>query len=459
MASGNIFDDGDEVSSVADSMLSKSTRIVGGVEAQEGRYPYLVSLTSDGSDHFCGGTLIAKDTVLTAAHCLGGTIIAMIGGYEIADGEGILVVDQVAHPSYDFGTDEHDFALLFLEKSTTLDISLPRLNNNNDFPSSGFTTHVMGWGVMDDGSPADSLMRVALTVISNEECESADTGDGNYNGRIYDDMICTDSSDGHDACQGDSGGPLIVRDENGPEGDVVVGIVSWGIGCGIMPGVFARVSSGYDWIQATVCEMSNYPSGSLCGEPTYAPITRMPTKRPTQKPTPIPSTLRPTDSPTDRPTDSPTDSPTLSPSISPTTSEPTLSPTESSQPTDSPSSSPTLSVQPTESPSISTSPSASPSASPSVSTPPTTSASPTTQPSVVPSLRPSSSPTLTISPSMSSRPTMSESPTAKIAYAQLKALQLSVDDDEISMYSSGRMGSNIAIGTLFSIIMSMWMIL
>ncbi|KAL3823947.1 hypothetical protein ACHAXA_007918 [Cyclostephanos tholiformis] len=67
MASGNIFDDGDEVSSVADSMLSKSTRIVGGVEAQEGRYPYLVSLTSDGSDHFCGGTLIAKDTVLTAA--------------------------------------------------------------------------------------------------------------------------------------------------------------------------------------------------------------------------------------------------------------------------------------------------------------------------------------------------------------------------------------------------------
>jgi hypothetical protein len=75
-----------------------------------------------------------------------------------------------------------------------------------------------------------------------------------------------------------TGGPLIVRDENGPEGDVVVGIVSWGIGCGIMPGVFARVSSGYDWIQATVCEMSNYPPGSLCGEPTNAPITRMPTK-------------------------------------------------------------------------------------------------------------------------------------------------------------------------------------
>jgi len=114
MVSANLFEDGDEVSSLSDSSLSKSLRIVGGVEvsivysspicatrsapiacpyavgsaaastcvkrssymksfhqlplqAQEGRYPYLVSMTSDGSDHFCGGSLIAKDTVLTAA--------------------------------------------------------------------------------------------------------------------------------------------------------------------------------------------------------------------------------------------------------------------------------------------------------------------------------------------------------------------------------------------------------
>jgi hypothetical protein len=45
-----------------------------------------------------------------------------------------------------------------------------------------------------------------------------------------------------------------------------------------MPGDFARVSSGYEWIQATVCKTSNDPPGSLCGEPTYAPTTRMPTR-------------------------------------------------------------------------------------------------------------------------------------------------------------------------------------
>ncbi len=81
-----------------------------------------------------------------------------------------------------------------------------------------------------------------------------------------------------DFCSYHEGGPLIVRDVNGPDGDVLVGIVSWGIGCGIMPGVFARVSYGYDWIQATVCETSTDPPGSLCGEPTNAPTTRMPTR-------------------------------------------------------------------------------------------------------------------------------------------------------------------------------------
>ena len=110
LASAGLFDGGDEVSGVSDSLLSKLTRIVGGVEvsivsfitdmrnmfgthlrrgasphrsassahhtsnyplntqqAQEGRYPYVVSLSSDGSNHFCGGSLIAKDVVLTAA--------------------------------------------------------------------------------------------------------------------------------------------------------------------------------------------------------------------------------------------------------------------------------------------------------------------------------------------------------------------------------------------------------
>lgn len=44
-------------------------RIIGGADAQVGRYPYMVGLLSNSGFHACGGVLVAKDIVLTAAHC------------------------------------------------------------------------------------------------------------------------------------------------------------------------------------------------------------------------------------------------------------------------------------------------------------------------------------------------------------------------------------------------------
>ena len=83
-----------------------------------------------------------------------------------------------------------------------------------------------------------------------------------------------------------SGGLLITRG-NGPQSDRQVGVVSWGIGCAFLPGVYARVSKGYDWIRETVCDESNDTGGSsLCGTPNPTPRpTRNPTKRPTNIPT------------------------------------------------------------------------------------------------------------------------------------------------------------------------------
>ena len=46
------------------------SRIIGGTNALRSRFPYFVSLTGENiSNHYCGGTLIASDVVLTAAHC------------------------------------------------------------------------------------------------------------------------------------------------------------------------------------------------------------------------------------------------------------------------------------------------------------------------------------------------------------------------------------------------------
>lgn len=451
MASANLFTDGSDISS--GSSLSKETRIIGGTEAMDGRSPYVVSL-KQGSMHVCGGSLIAKDTVLTAAHCLGGFVtVAAVGSDVLGEAPEIAVKSELIYPNYDSSTDQNDFGLIFLEESTTLDITLLRLNDDSSFPEIGSTAYVMGWGDTDPDDfnveTPNELMIVGLPVMSNEDCANAETGDGSYAGTIFDNMLCTES-DGEDACQGDSGGPLVIRGDD-PESDIQVGIVSWGIGCGSMPGVFSRVSTAYAWIQETVCAGSTDPPGSLCGVET-------------SNPTPNPSP-RPSENPTDEPTENPTDSPTLSPSLNPTTSEPTLSPTISRSPTafptishnptDFPSASPTISIQPTSSPSQS----------------PTTSTAPTTHPSVSPSFRPSTSPTISLSPSTSSRPSTSAVPTIKKADRggfSSNSLLLSgttdlLDDDEVSETSGAldRMGGNISlvsVGMLLSTsIVFIWM--
>ena len=111
------------------------------------------------------------------------------------------------HGSYNSITDGHDVGLLMLESLTTLDVTFPKLNNDNEFPSTGATSYAMGWGdtnVETDEVIADWLMIVDLDVISNEDCNAAEKGDVSYKNWITEDMMCT-YRENQDACQGDSG--------------------------------------------------------------------------------------------------------------------------------------------------------------------------------------------------------------------------------------------------------------
>lgn len=163
--------------------------------------------------------MIAKDVVLTAAHCQGGQYDVIIGRHDInsKDGESIPMDYEIPHPKYNDKTTDNDFNLVFLSRPTKQNVALVNLNDNGNSPSVGQEVTVMGWGdTMEDDwkqKLADKLMEVSVNVISNSQCDDSEGNIGgwneNYHGQISDKMLCA-KDNGQDACQGDSGKLLLI---------------------------------------------------------------------------------------------------------------------------------------------------------------------------------------------------------------------------------------------------------
>ena len=264
----------------------KNTRIIGGTKATEGRYSYAVSL-HDSLGHFCGGSLIAEDVVLSAAHCMqtaGGVnqnpgYNAVIGRRDLtaAEGEEVVVKTEITHPGYDWSTTDNDLMILILDRPVTGDVDLVQVSP--DVVPVGSPVTVMGWGDTDPDDSvqtlAEELLETEVVVISNEECQQSSGTIGgteidgvtiggyqeDYHNQITENMICA-KDNREDSCQGDSGGPLVIRQSSG---DLQVGVVSWGKSCAHkdFPGVYARISAQYDWIKQQVCDGSANPPASF----------------------------------------------------------------------------------------------------------------------------------------------------------------------------------------------------
>jgi len=223
------------------------TRIVGGTEAPRGKYAFNAGMRdSAGGSSFCGGALIAPDVVLTAAHCLNIPWVSAGTHFRRGTNDGVQrsVQRTIRHPSYNSRTTDYDFALLFLSSSANT-ATLPVASNNGSDESVGRTATVTGWGATrENGSSSDVLREVDVDIVSNRDCNNAVGG-------ITDRMLCAGGIRGQDACQGDSGGPLFVNKNNRP---ILVGDVSWGIGCARagLPGVYGRISSVRSWIDQNV---------------------------------------------------------------------------------------------------------------------------------------------------------------------------------------------------------------
>ncbi|PNF37817.1 hypothetical protein B7P43_G09240 [Cryptotermes secundus] len=251
----------DDTSSVMPTAVTRATRpreprIVGGKPATMGQFPYqvLLYINTDDGLHLCGGTIIAEQYVLTAAHCVSDAkasdIEVLAGNINRSVSRRHWIQSRVSqmyvHESYMQLQNYNDLAVLKLEQSYDLDgLSTSSLKLRSTPVASGTLCTVTGWGsTKEKGSSSNSLQYVNVPILDERICS-----EGLWR-QLFQGEICAGYTyGGKDACQGDSGGPLVCE-------GYLTGVVSWGEGCARVnrPGVYANVT----WFKAWIEELAGF---------------------------------------------------------------------------------------------------------------------------------------------------------------------------------------------------------
>jgi secreted trypsin-like serine protease len=225
----------------APSAAAAPQPIVGGTTTTTTAYPFMMQITDASQNQFCGGTLVAANKVVTAAHCMAGestSSIRVVGGRTYLNGTNGTVskVSKIwVNPDYTDATNGDDVAVLTLSTSMSYTPAKYVAPSDTGLYATGTTARIVGWGTTsENGSSSNQLRTATVPTVSDSSCASS--YGSNY---VASDMVCAGyTAGGVDTCQGDSGGPLLI-------GGVLAGITSWGEGCAEAgyPGVYTRLTT------------------------------------------------------------------------------------------------------------------------------------------------------------------------------------------------------------------------
>ncbi|KAJ3660401.1 hypothetical protein Zmor_004851 [Zophobas morio] len=236
-------------------VTTKDVKIINGTEAQTDEFLFMVSLQNN-TTHFCGGTVLNKKFILTAAHCVCNVnldkLTVHLAHYLENPREKIPVKSIICNENYSEMEHINDIAVLELENEITFFHPVKLV-------SEGFVCErdrqgvLVGWGLTEEGKIATVLGKVDVVAYDDASCANSHFG-------MYDmekNMCAGWPEDGRGSCQGDSGGPLLIE-------GFQAGIISFGISsdCGISsrehPKVLTRISKYVEWID----ENSKYGAGN-----------------------------------------------------------------------------------------------------------------------------------------------------------------------------------------------------
>ncbi|XP_067206595.1 chymotrypsin-1-like [Linepithema humile] len=217
--------------------------IIGGTDAPIGKYPHHVALKYQGG-FVCGGSIISKRYVLTAAHCIKSVpdpkkIEVHAGTVYLNETGDIYHTENVVwHSAYDSRILNDDIGLIRLNQDIVWsDVVKPITLAREDFAVENFPCVLSGWGIIQlEGPTPNRLQEIALKVFSPVKCKLSSS-------LVTDNHICTLTKKGEGVCFGDSGSALVA---NG----IQIGIVSFVTPCALgVPDKFIKVSAYQDWIK------------------------------------------------------------------------------------------------------------------------------------------------------------------------------------------------------------------